>query len=448
MKERCKYKYKYHQKKKVGFGRIWLATAVPILLIAIAAMIVMSDVFFIALMLKEQLRVSEVAYETTLILRKENTASLKDCSEVLDLEKYQMTAALYDGEGNLICQSNVGGYDNWRHISRENYVYLLKRLKEIPMTDRRENAGYEQVDVFGISYLYGRKYFTADEKTYILRYGALISPWNRHERRFIASGFGILLCALALSTIIAGHYYRIYRERIKVEEYYRNTSNALAHDLKTPLMAISGYAEILQENVHTEKRNYYAEGIMKNVAVMDSIIENMLELAKLENPEIILVKEEIDLRKLTEEALEQFQVEIQSKELKIQIQGADESIVSADKSLMKRALENLISNAVKYTPEGNEIIITMDRKEYQIKNTGVMIPENKLAHVWEPFVKGEGARANVQGTGIGLTIVREIMDLHGFVCSIENEENSVMTRLCFHNGYRHDFQSKKVKIDI
>ena len=461
-KKAGKNRWEIERKGKISFKRVWFGTAFLLIIVAMAVMVPVSDFLLIALMQQEQIRVSERAYETTLLLKDRDEASLKDCSRLLNLESSQMAAAVYDGQGNLVCESDTDSYEDRRRISKEkylskeNYRVLLERLKEIPMNDRKENAGYEEADVFGISYLYGRKYFTVAGATYTLRYGALISPWNRYGRRFIVSGFGILSGMFLLSAVIAGGYYKIYRERIKAEEYYRNTSNALAHDLKTPLMAISGYAEILQENIHTEKRNYYADGILKNAAMMDSIIESMLELARLENPRIILVKEEVNLRKMTEEILELFQAEIGLKELKVSLQGMEASIVKADRSLMRRALENVISNAVRYTPERNEIIITMDAEEYQIKNTGVIISADKLEHVWEPFVKGESARNDVRGTGIGLTIVKQIMELHGFACRIRNGENCVNVSICFDSQKPRRWRkyiterkkSKKVKINI
>lgn len=165
------------------------------------------------------------------------------------------------------------------------------------------------------------------------------------------------------------------------------------------------------------------------MAVMDRLIENMLELAKLENPRMVLVKERINLYKLTEKILEQFQNEIRMKELKIEICGEGEAY--ADKSLMRRALENLIGNAVKYTPNGNKIRILMRQEQYQIINTGVMLPEDEIAEIWEPFIKGDKARTNVGGTGIGLTIVRTIMDLHSFGYRIGNEKEAVSVVLSF-----------------
>ncbi len=188
----------------------------------------------------------------------------------------------------------------------------------------------------------------------------------------------------------------------------------------------------MQEDMYSEKRNYYAEGILKSVSVMFSIIENILELARLENLRMLLARENIILPELIKEVMKQFQVEIRLKELKVSLEGEEDGLrIWADRSLMKRALENLIGNAVKYTPKGHEIIVTENMKCCEIKNTGVMIPEDKLPYVWEPFIKGEIARTEINGTGIGLTIEKEIMDLHGFNCEIKNGDNCVIMTIDF-----------------
>ncbi len=421
-----------NRKKKISFVRTWVWIALPVIALTIFAMVMITAVLFIGLYRRDELRASEIAYEATLRLKEKDLTAQREYEEILNLEKSRMVAALYDEKGNLLCESKPEEYEAWRQITKEDYRILLERLKEIPMNSQRERAGAEKVNLYGVSYLYGRKYFTADDKVYQLRYGALVSPWSRYSRSIVMTDLAVIFSVLLLTFLIARHYYRSYRERIQAEEYYRNTSNALAHDLKTPLMAISGYAEIMQENAYPEKRNYYAEGILKNVAVMNAIIENVLELARLENPRMIPAKEDTDLWELAGAVLEQFQVEIRSKELNILLKGqAGEAVVSADKALMKRALENLIGNAVRYTPEENEITITLNMKCLEIKNTGVMISEDKLPHVWEPFVKGENARAGTGGTGIGLTIVKEIMDLHGFDCEIRNGDSCVIAVIDF-----------------
>lgn len=415
-------------RKRAGFAEIWAAIALPVLLVTAIALVMVSGLVMTALIMSEARWSSEIAYETARKLENQELLTFAENCGNLNLEKNQMVAAVYDRQGKLAGESDVSCYEGLR-IPKEEYRLTLEKLKEMRFSKQRGIAGFDETDLYGISYLYGREYFNAGGGIYTLRYSVLIAPWKKYGGELTGIGTVIFLGMLILTFFIAEYYHKIYQERLKAEEYYRNTSNALAHDLKTPLAALSGYAEILRENVHTGKKDYYVEGILRNVAVMDRLIENMLELAKLENPRMVLVKERINLYELTEKILEQFQNEIRMKELKIEICGEGEAY--ADKSLMRRALENLIGNAVKYTSNGNKIRILMRQEQYQIINTGVMLPEDEIAEIWEPFIKGDKARTNVGGTGIGLTIVRTIMDLHSFGYRIGNEKEAVSVVLSF-----------------
>lgn len=110
---------------------------------------------------------------------------------------------------------------------------------------------------------------------------------------------------LILSTLIAASFYRMYCKEVRLEEYYVRTSNAIAHDLKTPLTAVSGYAENLLENVHTEKREYYAKAILNNVGRINGILESMLQLTNSNSIKSSLNKREVSLPELTEDVLSQ-----------------------------------------------------------------------------------------------------------------------------------------------
>lgn len=232
-----------------------------------------------------------------------------------------------------------------------------------------------------------------------------------------------------VSFLITFYFYRIYQARYLLEQYRRNTSNALAHDLKTPLMAISGYAENLRANVHTEKKDYYADAIANSVNDMNHIVEQMLEFAKAEKLEVIKKTESVDLRSMTETVLEQFQFMLEEKMIHVCIKG--EVCIEADRELMNRAVENLIGNAVVHTPGNQNIYIEMDKKHYRITNTGVAVSNQKLERLWEPFVKGDDARGCGNGTGIGMALIKEILDAHRFGYDLSSENDSFTVTVYF-----------------
>ena len=152
---------------------------------------------------------------------------------------------------------------------------------------------------------------------------------------------------------------------------------------------------------------------------MSTSIEDMLELARLQNVKVKLHRETVDMEVLTREILEPLQGILEEKELTVDINGSMH--ICADRALLKRAVGNLISNAINYTTTGEKIRILSENGEYQIINTGVLITQEKLKELKKSFVKGEESRGNQAGNGIGLTIVDEIMKLHGFKWQIESD---------------------------
>lgn len=238
---------------------------------------------------------------------------------------------------------------------------------------------------------------------------------------------GILLLVLLIAFGLAYRSYMIRLNHYQLDEYRRQTTNAMAHDLKTPLMAISGYADNLRANVHSEKKDYYADVIMENVQYMNQMISNILELAKVENVRWVPDKEEIDLKSMTEEVLKQYEILTADKKLMIDLEG--EAAILADKTLMTQAVRNLISNAIKYAAKGTVIHIQMNPECFEIRNEMQGELEVSVEELWKPFVKGDNSRNEQKGTGIGLTIVKNITDVHGFELVLQSEEKEFIAQI-------------------
>lgn len=233
---------------------------------------------------------------------------------------------------------------------------------------------------------------------------------------------GLTLEVIILSLVVSYRTYMVEQGHFRMEQYRQETTNAMAHDLKTPLTAISGYAESLRDNVHPEKKDYYADAIFENVQHMNRLVENILELAKVEDvnrkPELV----KVDLRKITENILKQYEILTVDKKLGFDVQG--DAVIRADADMMVRAVENLISNVVKYALEDTIVYIAISPEGYEIRNAIKGELDVGAEELWKPFVKGSNSRTETQGTGIGLTIVKNIAELHGFdfALACEGEE--------------------------
>ena len=186
-------------------------------------------------------------------------------------------------------------------------------------------------------------------------------------------------------------------------------------------MAISGYAENLKANTQEEKKEYYLDSIMDTVGYMNEILSDMFELDTLESNEIKMVHEQVDLLQICESKIEQSDKLINEKHLNVSLSG--QAVMSGDSYYMKRAIDNLLDNALKYTPDGEEIRIRLSESRFEIENTGVTIPREQIDVICKPFVKGNKERSNQSGTGLGLSIVKTILSMHHLELKIESENN-------------------------
>lgn len=236
-----------------------------------------------------------------------------------------------------------------------------------------------------------------------------------------------ILGSILIAFVIAKGFARTMKKEEELVCRQRDYTNALAHDLKTPLMAISGYTENLQSNVNPEKQEHYYEAIYSNIDYMNRLIMDMLNLAKLQRSKEALCKDNVDLRSMTEKVVSYYEQELNKKNLQLEIEG--NGSIEADTKLLERALKNLVENAVEYSPAGEAVLIQLEDGFIQITNTGVTLPKEKWNEVFQPFVKGDEARERESGTGLGLAVVRDIAELHGFKCKLECAEHATTVTL-------------------
>lgn len=230
----------------------------------------------------------------------------------------------------------------------------------------------------------------------------------------------LLICLLS-SLIMSFRTYNVYKAHYAMEDYRRDMTNTLAHDLKTPLMAISGCAEMLSENADNEKQKHYSDMILSNVRYMDGMITNVLELSKLENS-TELRKENINIGQTAREIVEKYKGLLSERGLNAKISGSGN--ISADKQLMAQVMDNLVSNAAKYASQGSDIEINIDDGGFTVKNSYDGSINKTAEELWQPFIKGDSARSGQNGSGLGLYIVRSICDRHGLTYSL-NAENGI-----------------------
>lgn len=250
---------------------------------------------------------------------------------------------------------------------------------------------------------------------------------NIGERCFSTLAFVWLSCLITFSVaalILARQTFKTYKQQEELENQRKEMTNALAHDLKTPLSIISGYAQNLQENVHTEKREYYASHIQANVNRMDKIIHQMLELTRLESDYLKIKLEDVVLDGVCKEIIERYKLIWEERRVTTSLDG--QAVIKADQSLMLRVIDNFFVNALENTPEGGRIRISILEHTIEVYNSGSQISEDKIEELWLPFKKGDAARSHSKGTGLGLAITRTILELHKFPYGAKNKDDGVV----------------------
>lgn len=224
--------------------------------------------------------------------------------------------------------------------------------------------------------------------------------------------------------------------RSAVEDYRVNLINSMAHDMKTPLMAVSGYSENIANGIHSEKHEYYAGEIVNNVKYMDGIINDFTAFSELDTLEKGLVKTNVDLMSLLRGQLEKYNDILSERNITIESSGTFK--VSADSKLMLRVADNITSNLLKYAKDGSRITIAgIDSKAcrqkglkgIKRKNCALVVTNEtdekitcSVDKLTSPFVKGDKSRSKRQGSGLGLSIVENILKMHGMRQEISFED--------------------------
>ena len=222
----------------------------------------------------------------------------------------------------------------------------------------------------------------------------------------------LLVVGLLLALILAKIAHTKLKAQYSMEDYRKNLMNTMAHDLKSPLMSVSGYAENLENNMAPGKQEHYARAIQDNVKYMNQVIESVLALSKTEKSGIVLNKENINLKLLLEETQQKYNLQMKEKNIALEVKG--EISVKADKNLMLQVLDNLLGNAVKYAAPGCVVNVTMGSGKLQMSNPCNEDLSKVVNTLCEPFVVGSKSRSGKQGSGLGLAIVKNICELHGY----------------------------------
>ena len=224
------------------------------------------------------------------------------------------------------------------------------------------------------------------------------------------------------------------QEVSKTDEYRRDLMANVSHDLKTPLTMIKAYAEMIRDITldNKEKTKENLNVIIDETDRLNILVNDILELSKLQNNQETLNIEKFDIVELISDILKRYQIIKETENYNLILESPQSIIVKADKKRISQVIYNLINNAINYTGDDLKVTIRIieNQKDCKIEiiDTGKGIDEKDLPNIWNRYYKKEkNHKRNVVGTGLGLSIVKNILEQHNFKYGVNSIKNKGTT---------------------
>lgn len=220
-----------------------------------------------------------------------------------------------------------------------------------------------------------------------------------------------------------GKAFEEMREALEGRKHVERYTQALAHEVKAPLAAIRGAAELLDETMPAEQRRKFLANIRTESARIQRIIERLLELSSLESRKALRQRERVPAPALAHEAAAAVQGAFAARDMTLQV-SAEDTAVEGERVLLREALVNLLQNALDFSPAGSVVWLrarsTSEGVEFAVEDEGPGVPDYALPRIFERFYSLPRPGTQQKSTGLGLALVREIAHLHGGAATLDN----------------------------
>lgn len=266
----------------------------------------------------------------------------------------------------------------------------------------------------------------------------------------------ILIVALIIGAIGAYIYSKVItKPLIQIIESEREAENrrkdfvaTISHELKTPITIISGQLEGMMYNIGKFKdRDTYLRKSYESTQELKDLVNEMIEVSKNEILQSDLALTKVNLSSLLEKLIKKHQFLIDEKNMNVVLNIEDNIYIKCDETRIEKAINNILINGIKYSPNNENLIVRLYKKNYrnskknnnyraylEIENTGVTIDKKHLDEIFNPFFRIEKSRSRkTGGSGLGLYLVNQILKSHGYNHSLSNKENSVLFCIEFKN---------------
>ena len=330
----------------------------------------------------------------------------------METQRFRICSAIIPGNTDTPLEEQIASVSNPRRLA----------LREWVTTPQQGMGGYQESVKPWLVTMYRHlvvQTAAAPEGYLVVQYASEGYPIKACLPTLVpVYGFSFALAVL-FSAILAFALLRVWRKQERVEQARRDTTAALAHELKTPLSVLSATAELLSNDMAQDKRAHYLDVIRQQAARMDGSVGRMLELSRLEAGAKALRRAKFTLSDLAQERLDAAVQPDADLHTEVTVSGAEE--IDADRTLLARALDAILENAVQHTAPGGSIAVRIEKGVCAVVNTGAAIPAEALPRLWEAYYQADASRA-AKGDGLGLSIAKTVFDLHGYAYGAENTD--------------------------
>lgn len=357
--------------------------------------------------------------------------SFKDDPILKESIRYASSITLKHNQSTFVIEFAALNYYNQNRVT---YKYILEGFEEEwHFNAKNRIASYPNIPpgkyTFRVQTIDEANVSQKSEKTLEI---IILPPWwlTWWAKMF----YFILVLLFIYFAIRAVIFYMKMRNEMYVEQRVSELKikffTNISHELRTPLTLIIGpIQELKQKQQLNEKGQQYVSMIEKNANQMLQLVNQILDFRKIQNGKMILHVSQLDLNSLIDSFHKEFSMLSEENEISFTFQLSDQEIkLWADKEKLEIVIRNLLSNAFKFTQSGGSIFVTTGLSEdgehcfVRVEDTGVGIPQNKMTEVFERFFQGENSKTTqYPGTGIGLALSKEIVNLHHGEITVESK---------------------------
>ena len=383
-------------------------------------------------------------------------------ARIYQLEKSEIQTHVYvtNEEGIVIFDSDDGAIEG-EDYSEYNDVFLARQGK-YGVRASRIDEGNSRTTVFYIAAPIYAPDGSMIGTLSVSRPETAMAPFAEESRQLllrasVITAAIVLFLAAAWSYLVLSPIHRITRDALRVAEgakgtipssgvgelrslslalekmrielegkhYVENYVQALTHELKSPLAAIRGAAELIDEEMPEEKRERFLSNILLETTRSEDLVRRLVQLASVESLSQLEKRERVQLPELLREEIAGLQSVIEMKQLETRVRGLDSSAsIEGDPLMLRIAVRNILNNAFDFSPEGGVVEIELTSRgevvEIAVRDEGPGLPDYAVGRVFDRFYSLKNEVTGRKGSGIGLSFVRSTMALHGGDASLEN----------------------------